>query len=150
MKDKKRQNAKKLIATSLLLFVFTIVFKLFQPAQEKTASIDIAEQTFLLESKETEVERIQGLSGRNMLEQDKGLLFVFEREGVYGFWMKDMNFPISIIWLDSKCRVTGFKDIATPESFPEVFYPAKPSLYVVEINPIGNVVEVGQKLNCDF
>lgn len=150
MKDKKRKNAKKLITISLLLFVFAILFKLFQPVQEKIASIDIAEQTFLLERKDTEAERTQGLSGRDTLGQDKGLLFMFEKEGVYGFWMKDMNFPISIIWLDSKCQVTGFKDIATPESFPEVFYPEEPSLYVVEINPIGSVVEVGQKLNCDF
>ena len=40
----------------------------------------------------------KGLSGR--VETNDEMLFVFEREDYYGFWMKDMNFPIDIAWLD--------------------------------------------------
>lgn len=45
------------------------------------------------------VERERGLSGRPSLEDGQGMLFVFPKPGRYAFWMKDMRFPIDIVWL---------------------------------------------------
>ena len=47
----------------------------------------------------TNEEKRRGLSGRNGLEENEGMLFVFEEPGFYSFWMKDMLFPIDIIWI---------------------------------------------------
>ena len=43
----------------------------------------------------------KGLSVRNQLRENESMLFVFEEPSRYAFWVKDMKFPIDIIWLDS-------------------------------------------------
>ena len=48
--------------------------------------------------------RTQGLSGRESLSANEGLLFVFSTSGAYGIWMKDMRFPIDIIWISEKTQ----------------------------------------------
>ena len=75
----------------------------------------------------------RGLSDRRTLAADEGMLFLYERPGRYGFWMKDMNFPIDIIWLDKDNRVVGLKREAQPESFPETFRPKKSAKKVIEV-----------------
>lgn len=45
------------------------------------------------------LERSRGLSGRDSLPEFGGMLFQFEKPGVYSFWMKGMHFSIDIIWL---------------------------------------------------
>jgi uncharacterized membrane protein (UPF0127 family) len=83
---------------------------------------------------DSEEERLQGLSGTSSLPPNTGKLFIFENPGIYGFWMKDMNFPIDIVWIDESFAIVGINEGATPESFPEVFFPPKAVQYVLEIN----------------
>lgn len=45
------------------------------------------------------LEQARGLGGRDKLEEDQGMLFMFSRDDYYNFWMKDMKFPIDIIWI---------------------------------------------------
>ena len=87
-----------------------------------------------LEVVQDQEDRERGLSGREVLPHDEGLLFVFEEAGEYGIWMMDMHFPIDIVWLDERFTVVGLQESAAPESYPEVYYPKAPSLYVLETN----------------
>jgi uncharacterized membrane protein (UPF0127 family) len=75
----------------------------------------------------------RGLSDRRTLAANEGMLFLYEKPGRYGFWMKDMDFPIDIIWLDKDNRVVGLKREARPESFPETFRPDKSAKKVIEV-----------------
>ncbi|KKQ87993.1 MAG: hypothetical protein UT09_C0006G0027 [Parcubacteria group bacterium GW2011_GWF2_38_8] len=82
----------------------------------------------------------KGLSGREKLKEDEGMLFVFNHTGQYSFWMKDMNFPIDIIWLapsrsgdGENLRVVGIKKNALPTSYPETYIPDVASKYVLEV-----------------
>ncbi len=60
------------------------------------------------------------------------MLFVFPRDGYYGFWMKDTLVPLDMFWLDDKGQVVSIaKDVAT-STFPNVFYPTAPARYVLE------------------
>ena len=87
--------------------------------------------------------RTQGLSGRASLGEKEGMLFVFDAPGKYGFWMKDMNFPIDIVWftpserneagLARDLRVVYIKKDAKPESYPEIFMPEENARYVLEV-----------------
>ena len=87
--------------------------------------------------------RTQGLSGRASLGEKEGMLFVFDAPGKYGFWMKDMNFPIDIVWftpsegneagLAEDLRVVSIKKDARPESYPESFTPDEEAKYVLEV-----------------
>ncbi len=147
MNKKKRQGVVYMII-GLSLFLFVVIFSFFSPAS--TTMIHIGGDTYNLEVLKTSGEREKGLSGRSSLPRDQGLLFVFNELGMYGFWMKEMNFPISIIWLDQNCTVTGFVREALPSSYPEVFYPEKESLFVVEVNPLAQEISIGETLLCDF
>jgi uncharacterized membrane protein (UPF0127 family) len=48
---------------------------------------------------DTPMLRARGLSGRPALAPEEGMLFLFETAQVQSFWMKDMRFPIDILWI---------------------------------------------------
>lgn len=93
----------------------------------------IAGQTLRAELALTPESQAQGLSDRNSLAEDAGMLFVFDRPGKYPFWMKDMNFAIDIIWIGEDLRIVYIKKDARPESYPEAFGPGKDAKYVLEV-----------------
>ena len=85
-------------------------------------------------------ERQQGLSGREILPQDAGMLFVFEEARVLHFWMKEMHFPLDIIWIDAQCKLLEVAaDVPAPPpgsdsgEIPRVQSPS-PAQYVLEVN----------------
>ena len=49
----------------------------------------------------TNEQRTKGLSEKDDLAENEAMLFVFGNEAKHTFWMKDMKFPIDIIWIDS-------------------------------------------------
>lgn len=87
-----------------------------------------------IEIADTPEKRILGLSGRDNLDESAGLLFVHNEPGIYGIWMKDMNFPIDVIWLDADYRVIDIARDVQPDSFPEIFEPSEQALYILEVN----------------
>lgn len=84
----------------------------------------------------TEASRELGLSGRISMRDDEGLLFVFDTPGRYGFWMKDMNFPLDIIWINQDGIVVSIERDISPESYAtkKVFMNQADASYVLEIN----------------
>ncbi len=54
---------------------------------------------------DTPAEQAKGLSGRPPLAADEGMLFELAGSSRQPFWMKDMRFPIDIVWID-KGRVS--------------------------------------------
>ena len=64
----------------------------------------------------TPTTREKGLSGRESLGPDEGLLFIFMRADRYAFWMKDMKFPIDILWIKGDEIVDITTDAAPPAS----------------------------------
>ena len=76
--------------------------------------------------------REQGFGGRKNIPSNYGMLFVFPKDGRYGFWMKDMLMPLDIFWLNSKGQVVYIaQDVAT-STYPNVFYPTELARYVLE------------------
>jgi len=89
--------------------------------------------TYFVEVADTDMLRERGLSGRAGLYDDEGMLFVFESLDMHGFWMKDMNFPIHIIWMDQNLEVVDVLMDVQPNSYPATFMPSKPSQYALEV-----------------
>lgn len=111
--------------------------------------IKIAEKILKVELALTEEEQEKGLSGRNELKEDESMLFVFNHIDKYSFWMKEMNFPIDIIWIGEDFKVVYIKEKATPESYPEAFTPSQNAKYVLEVFPgfsEKNNLKVGDKV----
>lgn len=61
--------------------------------------LQLGKAQVLVEIRNTEEGRNQGLSNREKLAEDEGMLFMFDRPGIYVFWMKGMNFPLDFIWI---------------------------------------------------
>lgn len=80
----------------------------------------------------TDAARAKGLGGRASIPSDYGMLFVYEEDGKYGFWMKDTLVSLDMFWLDDKGRVVSIVQGVTPSSYPNVFYPSVPARYVLE------------------
>ena len=80
-----------------------------------------------------------GLSGKDMLPARRGMLFVFPRSDYYGIWMKDMKFPIDVLWIDKDGIIVDVKKHALPDSYPDVYTPEKKAKYVLET--ISNFVD---------
>ena len=56
----------------------------------------------------------KGLSVKNQLRENESMLFVFEEPSRHSFWMKDMKFPIDIIWLDSNGKIVHMEENLMP------------------------------------
>ena len=79
----------------------------------------------------TEEARIKGLSGRTEL-RTSGMLFVFDTSDYHGIWMKNMKFPIDIIWIDESLTVVKVDKGVRPDSYPKTFRPPVPVRYIIE------------------
>ena len=91
----------------------------------------------------TDEQRTNGLSVKDRLDENEAMLFVFDYEALHTFWMKNMKFPIDIIWIDSDKTVVYIEHNVEPCSsdiFCPVFRPDHDSLYVLET--IGGFAEM--------
>lgn len=91
---------------------------------------------FSVELAETAEAQGQGLMGRQSLDKNKGILFIFEQEGVYPFWMKDTLIPLDIIWIDKDRKVVFINKNSQPCSISDcpAINPEVKAKYVLEIN----------------
>ena len=77
--------------------------------------------------------RERGLGDRTGLAPDEGMLFVFASDAKYGFWMKDMHFPIDILWLSGRGEVLDMRKDVSPATYPAIFTPKAPARFVLEL-----------------
>lgn len=136
------------IATFAALFYFFHFNKNFN---NFPTILKIRDKELNIEIADSFDERQFGLSGRDYLDDNKGLFFVFDRDDFYGIWMKDMKFSIDIIWIDSGGKIVSIKTNILPATYPESFTSEKPAKYVLEVNAgwadknsikIGDMVEL--------
>ena len=112
--------------------------KLNSPKYDGEIIID--KTKFKLELADTEEERRVGLSNREELDKDMGVLFVFETENIQpGFWMKDMKFAIDILWINDNEIVQIDNNVqpsepGTADNELILYMPNQPIDYVLELN----------------
>lgn len=126
-----------------ILFVLLAAFVLSQNYVQnlsffqKTPKAVINNRTFNLLLAKTDKEKRIGLSEKKSLPENSGMLFVFEKPDYYSLWMKEMQFPIDIIFIKENKIVTIYASLKPPktqdESLP-IYKPAEPADMVLEIN----------------
>ncbi|MDQ4101780.1 MAG: DUF192 domain-containing protein [Thermoproteota archaeon] len=98
-------------------------------------NITINDQTLVADVSATTEQRTLGLTVKNALAENEAMLFVFENEAKHKFWMKDMKFPIDIIWISDDKRVVDIENNLQPCNsgpFCSTYEPEGNSLYVLE------------------
>lgn len=98
-----------------------------------TDTVKLGGKVFYTEVANTDKLRERGLSGHTPLQDNEAMVFVFDNPGKYGFWMKDMTFPIDIIWLDAQGTIVHIEKTVATSTYPTVFRPTVDSLYVLEV-----------------
>jgi uncharacterized membrane protein (UPF0127 family) len=84
---------------------------------------------------DTDDKRTKGLSGVENMSENQGMLFIFNYPSKQGFWMKEMMFPLDIIWLDSNNSVIHIEKKLQPcmsVLFCSVYSPSSDAKYVLE------------------
>lgn len=128
----------------ILAIIFAITFFVLSgkkathaPTPITQPSATINGHTFSVEIAKDDKTRERGLSDKPSLPQDWGMLFLFDKPSTYSFWMKEMHFPIDIIYINNDIIVHVFKNVPPPTSSKEelpVYTPDAPADKVLEIN----------------
>lgn len=91
------------------------------------------EVPLMLEVAATPEARMTGLMDRDTIGPRDGMLFLFPVEHAYGFWMKNTNIPLDILFIDAKRRIVHIEAEATPHSLTER-KPPVPVLSAIELD----------------
>ncbi len=89
-----------------------------------------------VEIAQTADDRSLGLMFRDHLDNDHGMLFIFEEMDKHSFWMKNMTISLDMLWLDEQGQIVDIKENVPPckeEQCPSIL-PDSPARYVLEIN----------------
>lgn len=134
-----QDNRNTFIVIIVVLIVVTFAAFFFIRDRQAKLPLVLGDGAFQATVLRTEDERQKGLSGTNSLAATAAVLFVFPSDGKWGIWMKDMKYPIDIVWLDSDKQVIHMVKRASPDSYPDTTYvPPKNARYIVEL-PAGTV-----------
>ena len=154
-------NLRKTIFFSINVSLFIIQFFAFNQsfAEEIVYSHAIVTTSsgkeIPVEVADTLKKRSLGLGKRTSLKKGWGMLFVFEKRKHHRFWMKDMRFPLDIIWLDNH-RIVHIIHNAKPANStdkPEVITSPLPANFVLEIAAGRSVklrLKTGQQMKFKF
>jgi uncharacterized membrane protein (UPF0127 family) len=87
---------------------------------------------FTLELARTPGEQNKGLMFRDSLPADRGMLFVFDGDGMRNFWMLNTRIPLDMIFIDSGFKVVHVHHQAVPHDTTAINSRA-PARYVLEV-----------------
>jgi uncharacterized membrane protein (UPF0127 family) len=95
----------------------------------------------------SEAELEKGLSGTNSLPSGQAMVFVFGSDSKWPMWMKDMKYPIDMVWLNGDKQVVYTVKNASPSSYKSdtdatKFTPGTDARYVIEL-PSGTIEQTG-------
>lgn len=120
----------------LLLFSGYVLYQMNINSGPKS-KVTIDKQTFSVEVATSSAQLQLGLSGKKSLPQNQGMLFIFKTPDRYPFWMKNMQFPLDMLFMNNNKIVTIFQNVPIPQkgktNLP-VYVPTEPADKVLEIN----------------
>jgi uncharacterized membrane protein (UPF0127 family) len=150
----------------ILLFLLSIVYCLplvFMGGEQKVyslnadnvsaSSVRIKDLVIYVDLAKTPEQQAKGLSIKNNLNENEGMLFIFDTPKEYSFWMKDMKFPIDIIWISSDNKIVHIEKNLQPCIFFLIcmsYSPHANSKYVLEVPSnytTKNNITIGDRVN---
>ncbi|MBR4683308.1 MAG: DUF192 domain-containing protein [Spirochaetia bacterium] len=118
-----------------LVLVLLIVFFSFSCKKSdvlKTQDIKINQWKITVEIADTRETQEKGLMGRESLDEDKGMLFVYDRDSRKSFWMKNTKIPISLAYIATDGTIREIYDMEPLSTrIVESRYSVR---YVLEVN----------------
>jgi uncharacterized membrane protein (UPF0127 family) len=123
-----------LIIAAVFLYIGIIIMLGARANFRHPVTLTLGNQAITLDQAASELAKHRGLGGRDSMPQNRGMLFSFTEADTYCFWMKNMRFPLDIIWVNSHNEVVSIEHNVSPDTYPETFCPSEPAQYVIELN----------------
>ena len=138
-----------IVIAAIGYLLFYLADTLFSPAtiQNSGNQVCFGSHCFFVKLAKTTAEKEKGLMFVKQLDKNSGMLFIFDKEGAYPFWMKNTLIALDIIWIDSGGKVVFISQGAQPCKniiCPQINTSIK-AKYVLEINA-GISEEIGLKV----
>lgn len=108
-------------------------------------TVEIHNKKYQVKIAESEQDKINGLQGVKELPTNEGMLFVYDEPQTVGFWMKDTEIPLDIIFINDDCEVLS---IYKGQPFNENIAEEDNVKYVLELNQ-NSGVKKGDELDID-
>lgn len=131
-----KENIRLLLGAAVLILTIVIVITLLLNSRKST-KVFVNGQTISVMVAKTDKEKQLGLSGRNKIGENQGMLFIFDTPNYYSFWMKEMKFPIDIIYINGNKITTVVENAKPPLSANDnlaIYQPSEKSDKVLELN----------------
>ena len=136
---KKQFDKKHFLFVIVLIFIGLFILLKFFSSPVKKCRINVQIQgvggeCLKLERVSNRKSLTKGLSGRESMPDSQGMLFIFASPEIRCFWMKEMKFPLDIIWMDANKYIVTVEENVQPNTYPNSFCPDQQSQYVIEVN----------------
>jgi hypothetical protein len=139
---------KNFLLIFLIIFIAVISLFMFEAnwRQKKLGKVCLSDYCFNVQLAITAGEKEKGLMDRNKLADDEGMLFVYDSEGGYGYWMKNTFIPLDIIWIDKDKNVVYVNENTQPciQNDCPIIKPNVKAKYILEVNA-GTSKKIGIK-----
>lgn len=100
--------------TLVFVFLAVIIISSFLFFPKKISQACFGSNCFSVELATTNAQREKGLMNRPNLDKKLGMLFVFDKEDIYPFWMKNTLIPLDIIWIDKDYKIVFVAENVQP------------------------------------
>jgi hypothetical protein len=147
-KIKKEKKLWPLVALGIMIAVGGGL-KIYNIFHQPSVFVNIHEQSFVMMIADTPNKAYQGLSGKKDLGKYAGMVFLFNYEDYYTMVMRDMNFPLDIVWLKDGVVVDMAPKVLVEDNKSESelirYRPRLPADAVLELKA-GLITETGLKI----
>lgn len=124
---------------------------LMQRTNTASARVTVGEQVFRVTTARTENEQARGLMHITQLEDDEGMLFMFERRATKTFWNKDTKIPLMVIWIDGE-KVIGLSELPSDSDGVRLVASPSPVTHVLELpltSALARGIKIGDSVRID-
>jgi uncharacterized membrane protein (UPF0127 family) len=135
-----------LIPIFIAAVIIGVVGLMTLPSESKLESVEFPWGTIMVDEiplqvqiADSEPRRIRGLMFQDQLPYDQGMIFVFEKPGLYSLWMLNMQFSLDMIWFDQDGKIVHIeKDVPPCKTALEIttcqsIVPDEEAVYVLEV-----------------
>lgn len=131
------------IIAGLIILLYMVYYR----AHPLTSKVRIRNHIFVVDVAVGVLEQAKGLGGRKSLDDNRGMLFVYDHKEQFNFWMLGMQFSLDFVWIDGKTVVDITENVPPPVGMqkPAIVKPAVPVDKILEINA-GIVKKLGLKV----
>ncbi|MBS1268709.1 MAG: hypothetical protein MAG458_01441 [Nitrosopumilus sp.] len=139
-------RTQALVPIFIAAVIIGIVGLMSIPSESKLESVEFPRGTIKIDDvplevqiADTEPRRVRGLMFQEQLPFDQGMIFVFDKPGLYSLWMLNMQFPLDMMWFDENGKIVHIEKNVPPCKTPleittcQSIVPDGQATYIIEV-----------------